>query len=83
MQADSRSPVRPATATRNPQQEVVVDTTVRQVPPMVCPKCGRGMTPAVQRWRKPNGDKVEVADCKCSLNGCAFVYTPASVRLKS
>jgi hypothetical protein len=65
-----------------PQQEAIVDTTIRQVPPMVCPKCGRGMTPKVLRWRKPNADKVESADCACTLSGCEFLYTPASVRIK-
>lgn len=72
----------PKPPAKNLPQEAVVDTTVRQVPPMVCPKCGRGMTPTVERWRKPNSNKVESADCKCTLNGCGFVYTPATVRVK-
>jgi hypothetical protein len=58
--------------------EAVVDTTQRRVPPIVCPKCGRGMTPLVVRWRR--GDEI-AADCTCTLNGCAFVYYPATVRL--
>lgn len=66
-----------------PQQTpAIVDTTLRHVPPMVCPKCGRGMTPLVERWRPANADGVQTADCKCTLNNCMFVYTPASVRLK-
>lgn len=65
-----------------PQQPAVADLTQRQVPPIICPKCGRGMTPRVERWRPPNGNGIEAADCQCSLNGCSFVYTPASVRIK-
>jgi len=65
-----------------PPQVAVVDLTQRHVPPLTCPKCGRGMTPTVERWRKPNGNGVEAADCKCTLNGCSFVYVPATVRVK-
>jgi hypothetical protein len=66
----------------NPQQPVVVDTTQPHVPPMSCPVCTRGMTPIVERWRPPNAAGVRVADCKCTLNNCRFVYTPATVRVK-
>ncbi len=59
---------------------VVVDTTLRHVPPLVGPCCGRGMQPKVERWRTDAG--TEVADCQCALCGKRFVYRPATVRAK-
>lgn len=47
------------------------------VPPLVCPKCGRGMQPKVMR-KRPNGER----DCACTLCAREFVYTPPRVREK-
>ena len=66
-------------AQRTPRQDAVVDTTIRRVPPLVGPCCGRGMQPKVERWRNEAG-KGEVADCLCALCGKRFVYSPATVR---
>jgi transcription elongation factor Elf1 len=50
---------------------VVLD---RHVPPLNCPKCGRGMDPRVTKWH--NG----AAYCQCRLCGGHFQYTPPKVR---
>lgn len=47
---------------------------IRHVPPLNCPKCGRGMVPRVQRWDGA------VANCLCSLCAGRFDYTPPQVR---
>lgn len=67
----------PASEPRSPAEEAVIDTTQRHVPPLVCPKCGRGMTPRVERWEQ-NGE----AACLCTLSNCRFLYRPAMVRVK-
>lgn len=70
-----RKPGRPpASVPKQPVQEAVIDPTQRKVPPLVCPKCGRGMTPRVAGWHGGT------ASCICSLTGCRFTYTPATVR---
>lgn len=58
-------------------QLAIVDATLRHVPPLTCPCCGRGNQPRVERWR-PSGS----ADCICQANGCRFTYTPAQVAPK-
>ncbi len=55
----------------------VPDMTQRHVPPLTCPGCGRGMVPRVERWERDGS-----AACLCSLNGCRFNYTPATIRPK-
>lgn len=70
----------PKSAPSDPHEAVVVDTTLRHVPPLHGPCCGRGMQPKVERWRMEAGS--EVADCQCSLCGKRFVYRPATVRAK-
>lgn len=80
----ARSP-NPTHATPAPE-EVIIDATLRAVPPMICPQsqggCGRGMTPRVERWRKPDATGIQCADVQCMLCGRRFVYTPAVVRAK-
>jgi hypothetical protein len=71
----------PKSAPSGPHEAVVVDTTLRHVPPMTCKKCGRGMQPRVERWRIEAGQG-EVADCQCALCPSRFVYRPATVRQK-
>lgn len=43
--------------------------------PIICPLCGRGMTPKVDGKRE-NGDR----RCRCSLCGGKFEYRPPQVR---
>jgi hypothetical protein len=81
--APKRGPGRPpADADRSPPQPAVADMTFRYVPPLVCPMCGRGMTPKLKRWRPIDARGVASADCDCTLCGKGFVYTPAVVRPK-
>ncbi len=47
------------------------------IPPMLCPKCGRGMTPRYDRT-KPT-EKGEIY-CNCSLCGGRFAWTIPVVR---
>ena len=67
----------PASEPRMAAEEARVDTTQRHVPPLVCPKCGRGMTPRVERW-ETSGE----ASCICTLSNCRFLYRQAMVRVK-
>jgi hypothetical protein len=62
---------------KKPEQPAVVDTTQRHVPPLICPICGRGMVPRVQRW-----ELYGEAACICTLSGCKFTYRPAVIRVK-
>lgn len=74
----SRPPGRPpASVPKQPEKDALPDATQRHVPAQSCPKCGRGMTPKVERWEL-NGE----ASCICTLSGCRFNYRPASVRVK-
>lgn len=71
-----RGPGRPKkTEPKEPEVEAVLDGPAR-VPPLICPKCGRGMQPKVRR-KRPDG----VRDCVCTLCGRGFAYTPPRVRL--
>lgn len=72
---------RPPNYEKQAPTEAVPDLTQRHVPPLVCPKCGRGMTPRVERWRS---DAIGTfADCICVLTNCKFIYRPAETRVKS
>ncbi len=62
---------------KQPETPAIPDPTQRHVPALVCPGCGRGMTPRVERWC-PDGS----AACVCALTGCKFNYRPATVRIK-
>lgn len=68
---------RPPNHSLNPPGDAVPDLTQRYVPPLVCPVCGRGMVPRVERWRSDGQ-----ADCVCILTNCRFTYRPAEVRVK-
>lgn len=43
--------------------------------PIICPECGRGMTPRVE-GKRPNNDR----RCRCTLCGKTFEYVPPKVR---
>ena len=66
----------PESEPRQPERVAKIDLTQETVPPLTCPKCGRGMTPRVERW-SPCGE----AYCVCQASGCRFVYRPATTRV--
>lgn len=71
-----RGPGRPR---KNEPREPSVEATLlvgNVLPPMICPKCQRGMQPTV-RSRGATG----VIYAKCGANGCQFIYTPPRVRI--
>lgn len=47
------------------------------IPPMVCPKCGRGMTPRYDRTKLTAKGEIY---CNCSLCGGRFAWAPPTVR---
>jgi DNA-directed RNA polymerase subunit M/transcription elongation factor TFIIS len=81
MEQPNRKRGRPKKGDQRTEYQEVVDVVIPdRVPGMVCPKCGRGMVPRIERHAH-TAEKGRTVYCMCTMCGCRFEYRPPMTRI--